>query len=232
MSDLVSNSENRARVCRSAQLLHHGCLVLFLAGLLITPALGQVSVLTAQNDNARSGANLNETVLNTSNVNVNQFGRLFSRSIDGYLYAQPLYVSNVAIPGQGVHNVVYVATMHNSVYAFDADDPQAAATLWKASLEPSIPLPDPNIGKSVSLFEGLKTLLSWITKNSSSLPALLNQLGGEGFVGAFALLGPYDKQIAIEVGSVSTPVISLEHNVLYCVTSAKGGNTYAHYLHA
>src|ERR1022692_2102265 len=99
-----------------------GCLVLFLGAQLTGSALAQVSVLTAQYDTARTGANLNETILNTSNVNVSQFGLLFSRSVDGYMYAQPLYVPNVAIPGQGTHNVLYVATLHNTVWAFDADN--------------------------------------------------------------------------------------------------------------
>jgi hypothetical protein len=107
--------------------------------LLATPALGQVSVLTAQYDNARSAANLNETLLNTSNVNENQFGRLFSRSLDGYLYAQPLYVPNVAIPGKGTHNIAYVATLHNTVAAFDADDPSQAAPIWQVNLGPTRP---------------------------------------------------------------------------------------------
>src|SRR5579863_7222988 len=93
------------------RMLRHLCLVLFIGSLLVTYALGQESVLTAQYDNSRSGANLNEIVLNTSNVNVSQFGRLFSRSLDGYLYAQPLYVPNVSIPGQGTHNIIYVATL-------------------------------------------------------------------------------------------------------------------------
>src|ERR1017187_2930519 len=114
-----------------------GCLVLFLGGQLTGSALAQVSVLTAQNDAARTGANLNETILNTSNVNVSQFGLLFSRSVDGYMYAQPLYVPNVAIPGQGTHNILYVATLHNSVWAFDADTPSQAAPYWRVNLGPS-----------------------------------------------------------------------------------------------
>jgi hypothetical protein len=56
----------------------------------------QTSVLTQHNDTSRSGANLSETILNAINVNVNQVGKLFSRSVDGQIYAQPLYVPNVA----------------------------------------------------------------------------------------------------------------------------------------
>ncbi len=104
------------------------------------------NMTTQHNDNNRSGANLNEVFLNTSNVNPNKFGKLFTRQVDGQIYAQPLYVCNVNLSGLGIHNVIYVATMHNTVYAFDADDPGATQPLWEASLGPSIPLPDPNIG--------------------------------------------------------------------------------------
>src|SRR5215510_7339469 len=83
----------------------------------------QVNVLTQHNNNNRTGANLNETTLNTSNVRPGRFGKLFSRAVDGQIYTQPLYVSQLAIPERGTRNVVYVATQHNSVYAFDADDP-------------------------------------------------------------------------------------------------------------
>src|ERR1700756_4218023 len=89
----------------------------------------QVSVLTQHNDNGRSGQNLDETTLNTSNVNQSSFGKLFWRTVDGFIYAQPLYVPGITIQGE-THNVVYVATEHNSVYAFDADDPNAPAPLW------------------------------------------------------------------------------------------------------
>lgn len=101
-----------------------------------------VAVLTQHNDAARTGANLSETTLNTANVNAAQFGKLFARPVDGDIYAQPLYVPNLAIPGQGLHNVVFVATQHNSVYAFDADDPAASAPLWHVNLGPSVPTGD------------------------------------------------------------------------------------------
>ena len=95
------------------------------------PLAAQVSVLTYQYDVSRAGANLSETILTPGTVNVAQFGKLFSDPVDGYIYAQPLYVPSVNIPGKGLHNVVYVATEHDSVYAFDADG--SAAPLWHVS---------------------------------------------------------------------------------------------------
>jgi len=106
-----------------------------LVGLFPGSAWAQVSVTTERNDLSRTGANLNETTLNTSNVNVNQFGKLYSYAIDGSIYAQPLYVPNVLIPSQGTHNVVYVATMNDVIYALDADSNAVnGGVLWKVDL--------------------------------------------------------------------------------------------------
>jgi len=86
-------------------------------------------MFTHRNDNQRTGQNVTETVLTLSNVNATTFGKLASFDIDGIAHAAPLYVANVDIPGVGVRNVVYVATEHDSVYAFDAEA-RSAAPLW------------------------------------------------------------------------------------------------------
>ncbi len=86
-------------------------------------------VLTFHNDNLRTGANTAETVLTPANVNVNNFGKVASFTVDGRIYAQPLYVPNVNVNGT-VHNVVYVVTESDSVYAFDADA-VGNGPLWK-----------------------------------------------------------------------------------------------------
>lgn len=99
----------------------------------------QVNVTTYHNDNGRTGQNVQETLLTTSNVNATNFGKLFSQSVDGFSYSQPLYVSNVNIPNLGTHNVAYVATMNDSVYAFDADSNTGsnAAPLWQVNFTDS-----------------------------------------------------------------------------------------------
>ena len=112
------------------------------ATLTVNPAQ-PIDVVTFHNDNSRTGQNLNETILTPSNVNVNTFGQLGFFPVDGQIYAQPLYVSNVTIPGQGTHDVLYVATEHDSVYAFDAI---TGAQLWKASLVGNGETPSDNRG--------------------------------------------------------------------------------------
>ena len=99
----------------------------------------QNAVPMAQYDSLRTNANLAESVLNTTNVNVNQFGMLFTRTLDGYSYAHPLYVPNVSIPGVGLRNLIYAATLHNTVFAFDADDPAHSTPYWSVNLGSSIP---------------------------------------------------------------------------------------------
>src|SRR6266852_5807736 len=104
-----------------------------------------IAVTTWHYDNARTGVNPNETILNLANVNPNTFGKLYDLPADGAVIGQVLYLPNVAIPGKGAHNVVYAATMHDSVYAFDADNntDANASPLWQVSLLPAGATPAP-----------------------------------------------------------------------------------------
>src|SRR5579871_6685926 len=102
---------------------------------------------TSQVDNARTGASLNETTLTPGNVNAQQFGKLFTLKVDGDVYAQPLFLPGVEIPGKGRHDVLFVATEHDSVYAFDAYG-APSAPLWKVSLlnPGETPVPESDTG--------------------------------------------------------------------------------------
>jgi hypothetical protein len=99
---------------------------------LCTPLVSSATdVVTYHNDIARTGQNLQETILTTSNVNSSSFGKLFTFPVEGVIDAEPLYLSAVSIPGKGTHNVVYTVTENDSVYAFDAD---AGTLLWHVSV--------------------------------------------------------------------------------------------------
>jgi hypothetical protein len=89
------------------------------------------------------GANTQETYLNVTNVKSGNFGKLFTRTVDGDVYAQPLYMSQLKMNDGKTHNVVFVATEHDTVFAFDADDTTASQPLWKKPVGTSTPLPSP-----------------------------------------------------------------------------------------
>lgn len=97
------------------------------------PGTSGPDITTYHNDNARTGQNLSESILTPSNVNSSNFGKLFVISVDGLVDAQPLYLSKLSI-SQGTHNVLYLATEHGSVYAFDAD---SGTSLWQVSTLPA-----------------------------------------------------------------------------------------------
>jgi Immunoglobulin domain len=96
------------------------------------PSVSSIDVVTYHYDNARTGQNLKETVLSPANVNSSKFGKLGALIVDGLVDAQPLYLSNVAIPNQATRNILYAVTEHGSVYAFDADS-TSSTPLWKIS---------------------------------------------------------------------------------------------------
>ncbi len=126
----------RTRDCFNAMLFSaHAIFLVSICLLLSICAAAQAAVPTYHNTRERTGSNILETILTPSNVNVAQFGKLFSQPVDGFIYAQPLYVPNVNVAGLGVHNVIYVATMNDSVYAFDADTNTGtnAQPLWQVS---------------------------------------------------------------------------------------------------
>jgi hypothetical protein len=110
-----------------------------------TISVGQTNIVTANYDNFRTNANTNETTLSPSTVGPGFFGKQGTFAVDGPIYTQPLYVSGVNIPDKGAKNVVYVATMNDSVYAIDGDAPSATKPLWRVHLGnpvPSVKLPE------------------------------------------------------------------------------------------
>src|ERR1017187_8526298 len=129
--------------------------LLFLAA--VIPVWSQVTITTEQYDSSRTGANLHETTLTTSNVNSTQFGKLYSYSVSGSVQAQPLYVPNLTLPGIGTYNVLFVVTMNDVVYALDADSnaTNGNGVLWTNNFTNSAagvtPIPIVNVVQSDSL---------------------------------------------------------------------------------
>jgi len=155
-------------------------------------ARAQGNVLTYHNDNARTGVNPNETTLTPTNVNIYGFGKIYSRPLDGQTYAQPLYISNISIPGKGTHNVVFVATQNDSVYAFDADSNAGsnALPLWKTSfINPAAGVTVP-LGTDIPGFD---------------CRTFVTDTGGSGG----------------QIGIVGTPVIDAASGTLYVVARTK-----------
>ncbi len=101
-------------------------------GVLMSCALSaQVDVLTTQYGNGRTAANMQEQALTPANVSAQQFGKLFSRAVDGPIYGWPLIVTQYNVPGVGLRDIVIVTTMANSVYAFDASNPAQSQPYWQ-----------------------------------------------------------------------------------------------------
>jgi hypothetical protein len=155
------------------------------------PPAGRAAVLTDRYDNARTGANPYETLLTTSNVSPARFGRLFSRAVDGEIYAQPLFVADQELTRYGRRNVVVVCTEHNSVYAFDADDPAAAAPLWHVNVGPSVRAESIDSSRDIRVEIGI-TSTPVIDAASNTLFVVAETLGPDGPVFRLHALGLAD----------------------------------------
>jgi hypothetical protein len=148
-------------------------------------------MFTWRNDNSRSGQNQKELALAPSTVSSATFGKLSSCPLDGYAYAQPLYVSNLAIPGNGTHNVIFVATEKDTMFAFDADaNANPCVPLWQTSLIPpgeqAVPTPElvgitsrdivPFIGITGTpvIDPSSSTLLLYVVAKTESIPTITN----------------------------------------------------------
>ena len=175
---------------------------------------GQVNVVTAQYSNYRLSSNSNETVLTAANVNSLGFGKLFTRSLDGYVYAQPLYLSSISINGK-TQNVVFVASMHNTMYAFDADDPTASSPLWQVNFGPSVPKPNgyltPEVGiLSTPVIDRASSTIYAVSQTLESgndvyrLHALDITTGNEKFGGPVVITGSVPGTGYDNVGGVVT----------------------------
>ena len=167
--------------------------VKFISALVVALVAGQTlsaqtNLLTGGYGNSRANADNLETVLGPGSVRNGTFGRLFALSVDGQVYAQPLFLQGVAIPNRGTHNVVFAATMHNTMYAFDADVP--GLPLWSTNLGPAVP------------------------------PSLYDSDDG-----------PY-RDITVENGILSTPVIDPVTGTLYAVAATIQNGLYFYHLHA
>jgi hypothetical protein len=164
--------------------------------------LAAQNVLTQHNDIARTGANTSETILTPANVNTSAFGKLFNYGVDGYVYAQPLYMGGVTMgagtPQAGTkHNVVFVATEHDSVYALDGDG---------------------NLGANAKPLWQITLLDAAHGAAAGAIPMPASDLNST--------------DIVPEIGITSTPVIDPVSKTIYVVGKTKESGTYVQRLHA
>ncbi len=228
-----------ARRCKIVRLRRGILILTAMVGLIClhgSLALAQNDVLTQHNDVSRTGQNLQETWLTPANVNVNQFGKLFAQSVDEIIVGQPLYASGILMNDGHVHNVVYVATLANTVYAFDADNNLGgnAAPLWSVSLNDG-GVPDPisdygctgthfkEIGvTSTPVIDAAKTTLYVVAKTLTgdvrafNLHALDIRTGSELLGGPIRISGTYGAlQTFNELYQMQRPALLLENGLIY-----------------
>jgi hypothetical protein len=157
-------------ISRQSKMVKTAVAALFLVLVTLHPRLApaQTSVVTWHYNNSRNAVDTTETVLTPANVNPRGFGKLYTQPLDGLVVGHPLYLPSLSIPGNGVHNVVFVATMEDSVYAFDVDNP-SVGPLWTTSLltyspAGATPVPDQ--------FKGCEVTTDWTDVGVVSTPVI------------------------------------------------------------
>ncbi|MGH9643022.1 MAG: hypothetical protein ACRD3Q_11415, partial [Terriglobales bacterium] len=203
--------------------------------------------MTHHNDVARTGQNLNETCLTPANVNVNQFGKLFTQNVDGIVVGQPLHASNLLMADGLVHNVVFVATQHNTVYAFDADNNLGsnATPIWAVSLNDggtSDPISDfgctgtgfSEIGiTSTPVIDAAKTTIYVVAKTVTAmgarqfaLHALDITTGNEILGGPVTITGSYGTESFHVLYQMQRPALLLQDGLIYIGFGGNGCDIY------
>ena len=193
----------------------------------------QVDVLTAQYDLNRTSSNMQETVLTQSNVNSLQFGKLFSRPVDAPFYASPLIVTDLNLPGVGSRDVVFVATLGNTIYAYDADDPTVTSAYWSVNLGTPMVASGAFLGPTLGI---LGTPVIDRSTNTIYLAAIVQQSGDTGLyvyaldlgTGALKFNSPHRMTFTFPSGQTVTDAsdywiqraaLLLVNNILYVGTS-------------
>jgi Bacterial Ig-like domain (group 1) len=204
--------------------------------------LAQNDVLTHHNDVARTGQNLNETILTPANVNAAEFGKLFQQSVDGILVGQPLYASNVLMGDGLVHNVVIVATQHDTVYAFDADSDEPP--IWSVSLGTPDPIGDfgctgvhfKEIGiMSTPVIDAAKTTIYVVAKTMTGkderqfdLHALDLTTGAEKLGGPVTITGSYGSESFLVQYQMQRPALLLQNGSVFIGFGGNGCDIYTY----
>jgi len=198
----------------------------------------QVNILTANGGNDRTNANLQEAQLAPSTVYPGGFGKLATFPVDGQVYAQPLYLSGWKVPNIGARNVLYITTMHNSVYAFDADSASPGTLLWQVNLGASVPSAELYGGYSdiaaevgilstgaIDLTRGLLYVVSDVFEHGAPvfyLHALDLSSGQERLNGPAAITGMFADVAFDSRQHLQRPGLLLANNTVYIAFGSHG----------
>jgi hypothetical protein len=188
----------------------------FLAEALEPRRLLAVSVLNWHNDLGRTGLNSNEISLTPANVNKTQFGKLLSFPVTGQVFAQPLYVPNLTIPGKGTFNVAFVATETNDVYAFDTNINSGGGLLWHVNLGPAAAVPNNDFGNRYGPYHDINPFVG-ITGTP-----VIDLAGGTMYLDSFTHDGPNQNDYSHHIHALDITTGLDKVTPMLVATSVKG----------